>query len=329
MFILFFFIYKKINFAFLIGLTSPAALISTSLLIYLYPEATHPWGGRLSTFFVDPNALGAYSAVLTTFCLFHLDLSPKTSKLWLLYQLIGIIFGLYLVLGSLTRGSWLSIPFIIAIWLFFNYRKLSAKFYIIAITTLILLSILIHFVFPHLGQRFLSGFHEVNNWLNHTQLDSSTGLRLSIWEISWQLFLHQPFFGYGETGFVDFLNQPWLSSTGTSAAKSMLACCGVHNELLANMIRSGVFGAISSLSLFFVPLFIFIRYSHHQNTEISQPAQLGLAFLCCLGICSLSIEVLNLKYEYSFFSLIITGLVAQLVRKPCEIDKHTIAHVKI
>lgn len=310
--ILFLLIYKKVDFARLLALTSPAALWGIAFSVFLHPEVVSKELGRYATTFVRPNAFGTYTTVLTSFCLFHLTLHAKQSKLSFLYQASGLLIGLALVIGSGTRGSWLAIPFILFVWSLLNYRTIRPllPWFFLIIIIFYFLSSSGFFTYP--GDRLSSGFYEISNWINNSDVDSPTGLRLSIWKISWQLFLHNPLFGYGNQGYAAFLNEPWFSSTTSSAAKETLACCGTHNELLANTLRSGITGTISVFFLFLAPFTLFAKNAKHVNIKISVASQLGLAYITCITICSISIEVFHLKYLSSFYGLIIAGLTAQI-----------------
>jgi len=317
-FIFLYFTYKRINFSHLIGLTAPLAIFFTAGSIYLHPEVLKLWPGRYATTFVDPNTFGTYSVVLTSFCLFHLDASFKSSKSWFFYQLIGFLVGIFLILGSGTRGSWLAIPFIAFIWLFFNRKKISSSFIYFSITILIITIASASIFFPQSIQRFLSGFNEIAHWLDNTEINSSTGLRLSIWKISWQLFLREPFFGYGNQGYVSFLNEPWFSSTASSEAKQIMICCGPHNELLSSTLRAGLLGAFSVLSLFLIPSFLFIKNAFCQKAEVARASQIGLAFIACVAISSISMEVFHLKYTATFYGIMMAGLSAQIFSHKIE-----------
>nr|WP_281066824.1 O-antigen ligase family protein [methane-oxidizing endosymbiont of Gigantopelta aegis] len=143
-------------------------------------------------------------------------------------------------------------------------------------------------------------------------MDTSTSVRFSMWKIAWQLFLHNPIFGYGDQGYTVFLDKPWFSSTASGFAKKTMACCGPHNELLANMLRSGILGGLSVLCLFFIPLVLFFRNAFDSNTRISEASRLGISYIITVMICSISIEVFNLKYTSTFYGLTIAGLFAQI-----------------
>jgi O-antigen ligase len=313
--ILFLFIYKKVNFSHLIALTAAPALWLIALSVYQHPELRFQEVGRFSTPFVRPNAFGTYTAVLTSFCLFHLTSPSKPSKLWFIYQALGLLVGLTLVIGSGTRGSWIALPVITFIWLLFNYRSIRA--YLPWLTILIAIAFFFSSstLSTYINNRFIGAYQEISNWINHSDTNTSTGIRLSMWKISWQLFLHNPLFGYGNKGYTAFLNEPWFSSSASHAAKEMLACCGAHNELFANTLRSGITGLVSALLLFVTPFLLFIKHVKHTNTTIATAAQLGLAYIICVAICGISIEVFNLKYLSSFYGLIVAGLSAQIIHE--------------
>ncbi len=311
-FILLFFAYKRVNFSRLIAICAPLTLFFTMLSVYRHPEVIAQWG-RYATTFVDPNAFGTYMVIFTGFCLFNIDPSMKTKKTWLIYQLAGLLTGIYLLFGSSTRGSWLALPVILIMWLYLNRQKLSLQFTAVFILLILFSAPVISYLFPHVGDRISSTLVDINNWFDHRNLDTSSGLRLSMWKISWQLFLHHPFWGYGDKGYIGFLNEPWFSSSASAMAKETIICCGPHNELLSNTLRYGIVGSIAVICLFLVPLILFVRHCNHCDPDIAHASRLGLVYIICLTICSITMEVFNLKYTSTFYGLMIAGLFAQII----------------
>ena len=304
---------KKINFTSIIGYCAPICLILTAIVVHTHPEYYAKWAGRYSTKFVDPDSLGDISVVLSSFCLFSLYSPLKSSKSWLALQFIGIIFGLYTVIGTSTRGSWLAIPFILLFWISTYRNKINKNHLIIAPIAVITLSILIYWFAPNIIVRLASIYSETNNWLNHTSLDTSAGIRLTMYKMSWTLFQHQPWAGYGDFGYTKLLDQPWLAASSTKVAKDYMACCGPHNELIANLLRSGVFGGVSYLLILFSPMYFFMKHLSDKNENSRLACQLGIVYLLTLIICGLSLEVLTLKYTVTFYSMLISGLIGQIL----------------
>lgn len=321
--ILLYFVYLKLDFVKILGISMPILLFATIISIHQHPEVITFWGGRYATTFVDPNSFGNFSVIFTAFCAFNLNVNVleknaskpqmQTALAWFFYQTLGLMAGLYLVLGSGTRGSWLAVPAIAAIWLTLHYRDLNAQFLaLIGIISLVCFVFILLF-YPQISGRFASGFIEVKSWFNHENRDTSAGIRLSMWHIAWDLYSQHPLIGYGDQGFKKFLNSPFINSDASQIAKDTIRCCGPHNELLANMLRSGILGMLSVIGLFLIPLGIFIRNIKHRLASVKLAAQLGTIYIITLMICSLSMEVFNLKYTASFYGLMMAGLIAQII----------------
>jgi len=311
-FIMLFFIYKKINYKKVIAFSSPVAIFFVCFVMLSGLDVIENEGGRFSTYFVRPNSFGCYSAVLAGFCLFNIRLGLHSSRFYIAYQLTGFLVGFILVIGSQTRASWIALCISILVWMFFNYQQMTKVFVKNSIFVFSILLLFVLFLFPNSIDRFLSGLLEVKNWVVGTNIDTSTGVRFSMWKMAWQLFLHNPLFGYGDNGYVVYLEKPWFSSTASDLAKQIMACCGPHNELLANMLRSGILGGLSVLCLFFVPLVLFFKYAFDNNSRIAATSRLGISYIITVMICSISIEVFNLKYTSTFYGLTIAGLFAQI-----------------
>ncbi len=311
-FIMLFFIYKNVNYKKIIAFSSPVAIFLICIVLFYGSDIIGREGGRFATYFVRPNSFGTYSAVLAGFCLFNIRLGLQTSRFYIAYQLTGFLVGLILVVGSQTRASWIALGISILVWIFFNYKQMTKVFIKNSIFVFSLFLLFVLFLFPNIIDRFSRGLLEVKNWFIGSNIDSSTGVRFSMWKIAWQLFLHNPIFGYGDQGYTVFLDKPWFSSTASDFAKKTMACCGPHNELLANMLRSGILGGLSILCLFFIPLVLFFINAFDGNTRISEASRLGISYIITVMICSISIEVFNLKYTSTFYGLTIAGLFAQI-----------------
>ena len=104
----------------------------------------------------------------------------------------------------------------------------------------------------------------------------------------------------------------------TDLLQFMITKTGTHTEILAQGVRSGIWGIISSTALFLVPGLIFIKRIAHQNARIRSAAIIGFTLVLGLLIASLTIQVFNLKYTSSFYALMISALAAQALQK----DQH-------
>jgi hypothetical protein len=98
----------RVDVARLVRFSAPIALVVTLLVTLAFPQYAQNWGGRFATRFVDPNSLGAFSAMLCALCLFGLRRRPDDDHIdraafWL--ALVGLGSGLWLILGAGSRGG--------------------------------------------------------------------------------------------------------------------------------------------------------------------------------------------------------------------------------
>jgi O-antigen ligase len=312
--LMYFLYFKRVDFARLLGVVAPLAVFILVAEIYLNPQPVERWGGRFATYSVDTDMFGVYTLVLASFCLFSIDTRGGLSKKSLqALQISGLVAGMYLFIGSQTRASAMALPFLLLLWLLVqrahrNGRMMAA----LSVMTLVGLGLILT-LNPDALHRLSDGYREVSGWLDGSNRDSSAGLRLTFWQMSWEFFWRSPWFGYGDTGFRAYLNEPWITSFASPEARAEIFA-GPHNEVLANMLRSGFLGGVSVVFLFFAPFTVFWQRRHSPDARVAHACRLGLAYLLCMIICSIGFEVFTLKYTASFYGMIIAGLAAQTIR---------------
>lgn len=294
-----------------------AYVLSISLLIaviaiFLNPEIPQFWGGRFATKPADPNAFGAYITCMTALVFFSIN--PKeifSAKAPTILKLFGLLIGVYLVAGSGTRGAWLSIPFLFLAWVFYHARRDVKLTLATGIITVI--SCLFAYQFLEgLQARVNSGFSEVFSWLFTQNKDTSAGIRFSMWKITVDLFLERPFSGFGDLGYQIYLSNEIFTQSYSPIVIETMAKAGPHNEYLANLLRSGIWGGISIISIFAIPFYVLS--SKVSKSDVSQGLfLLGLAIFICLSITGLSIEIFNLKYTSSFYALMVAMLCSEKI----------------
>jgi O-antigen ligase len=307
--VLLYFYVKRVDFSRVIAAAVPASLLILVAEVYLNPQVVTHWNGRFATYFVDCDTFGVYTLVLCALCLF--GVMSGTGRGWRAWQTLGALVGLYLLLGSKTRSAWLALPFVLVIWLMLKaphvgWRKTLGLFAAVALITG-----LGAVFFPSTIDRFQSGVHEIAGWMNGTNPDTSAGLRLTMWRMSWALIEHSPLYGYGDFGYRNLLTEPWITSISTFAARQTISA-GPHNEIIANLLRSGIFGGISIISYFVLLFIYFWRERRHPDKRVVTASHLGMAYLVCLFIAGIDFEVFTLKYTSSFNGFMIAGLAAQV-----------------
>ena len=313
---------KKIDFVQIFQYICPLSLLILLAFVQLYPypiSINSTWGGRFGTYFVDPNTIGIYTMLLSFLCLFSIDAVSKDGLALKLLKYAGVLAGLYLEIKSQTRGAWIAEPAMLVLWLAINWRKRSKETLFISSLITVLVILGLYFFIAVFHDRVNSIYDEIYSWLNNTNVDTAAGIRFSMWQISWVLFKQSPFCGYGDLGYQARLLMPQIQSVFSRDAIATMEHVGPHNEYLANLVRSGIFGLVAVLLQFCLPGMIFIRGLKSPIQVVKSTSAMGLCLVMGLMITSLSLEVLTLKYTNSFYGLMIAALCASVLwKRPAE-----------
>ena len=307
---------KKVNFVQVFQYICPLSLIILLLFVHFFPAPKEAWAeGRFGTYFVDPNTIGVYTMLLGFLCFFSIDAVNKDSVLLRLLKYMGVLAGFYLEFKSQTRGAWIAAPAMLVLWLIVDWQEKSKVTIYSSMLMTIIVILGLYFFVDAFNTRINSINTEVIAWINKSNTYTSAGLRLSFWQMSWILFKQNPFLGYGDLGYQAQLMLPEIQKTFSQEAISQFGLVGSHNEYLANMVRSGVFGLIAVLLEFCVPLVVFIRGLKSPVQEVRGTSVMGLGFVLGIMITAMSLEVLTLKYTNSFYGLMIAALCASVMWK--------------
>ncbi|WP_186212312.1 O-antigen ligase family protein [Burkholderia gladioli] len=313
--------HKRIDLVRIVGLAAPIALLGLIVQVHFDPHAVAVWGGRYATYFVDTDTFGVYVLMLAMLGAFsvgsagRVDGSGVRALAW-----IGLIAGGYLVMGSQTRTAFLLAPIAVVLW--FALRRPTLNMKTIGLVLVAVAACVIAFgVFSGAAQRLVSVYTETSQWMNQSNPDTSGGMRLTMWKIAVALFVHNPLRGYGDVGFRAYLDAPWITSFASERARMMIYA-GPHNELLANLLRSGIAGGMAVAMLFAVPLVLLMR-ARRANPRARHTADTGLAFMICLMVACVMFEMFTLKYTATFNALMIAGLLAQALAERAQPDEAT------
>jgi O-antigen ligase len=303
----------------------PLGLICVFLSVQLNPGAY--WGERYATYFVDPNTLGSQTFILGLLSLLMIGWSGKKSTLLIALQVLGGLLGLYVSIGSGSRGGWLTAPFILLLILLLRIGDIShagqsqkQKMWLQTITVCIsifFLSLVGFYFSENLSTRIIGGYFEVLNWFTGVNLDGSAGIRLSMWKFGFQFANESLLFGYGEEkNMMQLLQNSPLNIAANQTAINTMAVTGPHSDILSKLLSAGLFGLGAYLSLLLVPFSIFWKQRNAQDFNVKQAARIGLFYISGILIAGLSNEQLSLKYLCTFYGLMIAVLLAQVLHKP-------------
>ncbi|WP_333843192.1 O-antigen ligase family protein [Pelomicrobium sp.] len=299
---------KKIDFVKLLQYACPISLLLAVGSTILFPFRS---GERLATYFVDPITFGNYSLVLGFMSLFSIHLLERDSKFVVGLKFLGFLAGVYLSIGSQSRSGWLAAPVLLVIWLITRRELLRPRARLAVVGVAIASALLFYSALSPVHQRINDAIQNVETWATGKNPNTSVGYRLTMWRMALVLFLDQPLYGYGDEGYLHLLDtHPEIVSFATPEARLVMHT-GPHNELLASMLRAGIFGLTSTLLVFFVPAFLFSKNLRSPLPSARGASLLGLCFVIGLFLSGFFGEqVLYLKFLASFYGMMIASLCA-------------------
>jgi O-antigen ligase len=302
----------------------PVGLICVFLIVQLNPGAY--WGDRYATYFVDPNTLGSQVFILGILSLLMIGLRGNNAPALIFLQVVGGLAGLYLSIGSQSRGAWFVTPFIFLLLLILRFgdiaiaskgekRRMLLQFMGSIIAILGIMTISFYFS-DKLSTRIINGYFEIRNWFAGTNLEGSAGIRLSMWKFGIQFANESLLFGYGEEkNMLQSLQNSALNIPENKLAIATMAFTGPHSDILSKLLSAGLSGLGAYLSLLLVPFSILWKRRNSLDFNVKQAARIGLFYITGIFIAGLSNEQLSLKYLCTFYGLMIAVLLAQVMHK--------------
>ncbi len=298
-------IYKhKIDFTKLLSYTIPLALLA----IFMYAKLnTHSYEHRLTNPYMDPILWGNFS-ILLGFLSFA-SIKSDDQLAIRVYKLFGFGLGGYMSLLSESRSGWLAFIIITFLWLVLNRKNLAPKQILLFGLTFLLGLATIYIFSDSFSNRINTAFLEINSWVDKTQIGSSTGYRLTMWKMTLYLFSQSPWVGYGEYSSLPVLNDSYILSFADPGSIYTIQCCGPHNEIAAYGLKFGALGIFSLLAIHFIPTYIFNQSKDFQSKIM------GISFCVGIFVCGFTTEMLGLKVTFTFYAIIMSGMLATALWK--------------
>ncbi|MDM5095468.1 O-antigen ligase family protein [Aeromonas rivipollensis] len=208
---------------------------------------------------VMPIQSGNIAMSLGLFCLCGMFWAQKKGKLaFSLLMLLGAFAGMGASFLSGTRGGWVLLPVILlTIGMLFKeslYRKRA-----IAMIAGILLCGGGLIAQPQSGveARIEQTQHDISQYLDKTNLNTSLGIRFQLWQSAWQSFTEKPLFGWGNHGVR--ASQKAQLARGEISQFIYNFNSHAHNQFLDEMAKRGVIGLGALLIMLLTPLFLVKR----------------------------------------------------------------------
>ena len=218
-------------------------------------------GGRLTGVM---NA-GVFGNLAVSLFFVVLVFSQHESFKYKVFSLLALLFGFIAIIGSGTRGAWLSFLILLGVYLYFFYKQktqIVGRKKIIGVLIIILILFIGGFN-QSVKERAHEGYTEISNWVSGDKSPSSVGLRLEMYNEAVNNIENVPFiFGHGYRTSNVVLFRDDTSSMGKTAVRFN----HLHNAYLTNYYNGGIVLLGALLLLLFVPLRLFIK-ENIQNRE--------------------------------------------------------------
>ncbi|MDB9950679.1 O-antigen ligase family protein [Candidatus Thioglobus sp.] len=294
----------EINMNYLIAGAKVSLLVIGGIIIY--------FGGERNTGVMNAGVFGNL-AVLLFFIVLAFSFSQHESLKHRVFSFIALLFGLVAIVGSGTRGAWLSFLLLLGVYLYFVFKQQNKLFMRskIIIVVIIVSIVTVTSFSQSIKNRSQVAYTQIDNWLSGDINPSSVGLRLNMYKKAIDDIEDVPFFGYGLRTSNINLFQNDFSGMGVISVRFN----HLHNAFLTNYYNGGIFLLGALLLILFVPMIIFLK-ANSQNREnpvfiIGVLLTVGYA---SIGMFNILLGDTYMNGFYTFFLAIFMLLYAQSVK---------------
>ena len=233
-------------------------------------------------------------------------------------RVIGGIAGVATSILSQSRGGWVALPFfaILLLWSFADkVRGLRVR---IMLAALFIVAAGLTVSFNHsVSLRLNAAQSDIEKFNSSDNKDTSVGIRFQLWRGAWVLFKEHPLLGVGRENFssalADLAKRKVISTEAAQFSHT-------HNEVLFNVATLGMFGLVSILSIYFLPVIAFVReLKNCRDQQLRTGAAMGLALCIGFPIFGLTETMFVVSMTTAFYTLSLAILLAYVVVRRREL----------
>ena len=126
-----------------------------------------------------------------------------------------------------------------------------------------------------------------------------------------KLFSQQPVFGIGRENYGPSIK---AMADRNEVTQELTSLAHSHNEILFNMAISGIFGLLSTLSVYLVPGYYFVRELKSQSAQVRSAAQSG----CVVVISFFAFGLTDLMFFWpvlcGYYVILISIFLATIIK---------------
>lgn len=281
--------------------------------LFIYKDRFFEFHRYTTGQFANPIHFANITLSISFLC-FSASIFPTQKRLLIILpMLLGGCAGMYLALQCSERTTWITIPVLAFVWIFFLKLKHPVFKIIIFLSTIALCAWVAFHYFDGIKARIdsiQSELADIKRGINNTSIE----VRLKIWALAWQLFLDNPVFGLGAQGF----SKAITAFEASGQVSPLVADFGrgeVHNEILAKCVGMGIPGLLSILLVYLAPIYIFFKVPL-ENPARRLSVVMGIGFVTAFFVFGLTVEIFNLKMTAAFFSMTLAILLAIATHEP-------------
>jgi O-antigen ligase len=235
----------------------------------------------------------------------------RRSETWMIaLKIVTWCVSLYASYISGTRGSWIAIPFFVMIAVSILSTMSPARKALMSLAATIAIAGAMA-VLPYTKARMELAYTEVVGY-EHSNVDTSIGVRLQIWRTSLNVWRKNPVLGIGVDQFEQELKDRAASQQISPMAGMQLHA---HNDFLQALATFGALGAIAILALYVVPGIWFIRLANPLDRQQRVTAGMGLALPLGYFVYGMTDTLFYWSVCSHFYVIILATLGALLIKQ--------------
>jgi len=224
-----------------------------------------------------------------------------------LFTLVSVGLGVYAVVLSGNRGTFLTLIILSLVYFLTIYKKqLSGNLKrVVSVIFFIFLTIYAVSIHPRTQSGINRAVDNTLSWVSGDEIQSSAGERLEMWKAGLKAFKDSPLIGYG------YRNSTAAAQNYTS--QDIKQYTHLHSEYVTNLVSAGIIGLLSMLALLVIPLRYFLMSLHEDKAH--QYCVAGI--LLCASYMSLGITHIAFGEEHinAFFVLLLAFLLTKVTTK--------------